>query len=877
MRFARHVVAAFVTSVAAAVPTFAADITFDTPGDYGTPASPTQFSFSTTSGSTWYAEANGVGVGGTRGLGLMPTGSDISSNYVGTGSVFDFSAFGSVMETSLMFKKVTAGNPNATSRIFDLGVLPASNVFLNGGSHAGVRFRSLSGQPNGIDIRFRNNNADAGTASAATLVSGNFYKLTFRLTNVDGYNLNFQSWIDDYGTTGLSLVSATPLVSIAGLFANSTLAADASVYGGFRVRNENNANAVSALDNFSVNGVTGTSYRPPRTFTHPGLLNNAGEIAHFAAQAEAGVGLWSQGYQKVATGVNDAGVAFINHTPQPATAYTAAVHWSQPGIARSLLDDARAAYANALIWKVTDNAAHAGKARETINAWTGTMTTILNSAGNPMTAADSRQDYMLYTSYSWPAMIWTAELLRSDTSSGWTASDDTVFKGFLTNIVRPAVEHSSNNLNNNWASWRIAYKVSDAAYTEDTVRFEQAMQEWRTHVSSYIGANLYGEMQRDLWHSQMGLAGILSAAEVALKQGVDLYSYNNNQLLRCLEYQIPFYLGDYTNWPFSTAVVPGVQVDGATLWNIYEMAYNHYHNRLGLPTPNLEAMLNALAVKPIPNPPADGRPYRAEDFFRTGYGTLTHAGDGTTYAVLAGFDPTFTLAQQHLAATGTGSVTLVTDPTPGQSSNGVLKLTIDAAQTAGVARTFNFEEKLDVSFDYRFNADGELVITLNGNVIASIDAPADGLGRDFFQQYRESFLLSALGLAPGNHVFAVELRGTAASELWLDNLFVTSTFVAPFLPADFNQDGKVDVADLGILATYWNGPGTRAQGDANNDGVVDVGDLGLLASDWGAGTTTSLSLHQAMDSVGLGDVAIPEPATLALAGLGAAALLRRRR
>ncbi len=53
------------------------------------------------------------------------------------------------------------------------------------------------------------------------------------------------------------------------------------------------------------------------------------------------------------------------------------------------------------------------------------------------------------------------------------------------------------------------------------------------------------------------------------------------------------------------------------------------------------------------------------------------------------------------------------------------------------------------------------------------------------------------------------------------------------LAGDGNHDRIVDVSDLGILATNWQGSGmTFAQGDFNYDGVVDVTDLGLLATNW---------------------------------------------
>jgi hypothetical protein len=55
------------------------------------------------------------------------------------------------------------------------------------------------------------------------------------------------------------------------------------------------------------------------------------------------------------------------------------------------------------------------------------------------------------------------------------------------------------------------------------------------------------------------------------------------------------------------------------------------------------------------------------------------------------------------------------------------------------------------------------------------------------------------------------------------------------LAGDANRDRKVDVADLGVLASNWQQSGrTFSQGnfDLSPDGLVDVADLGILASHW---------------------------------------------
>lgn len=57
----------------------------------------------------------------------------------------------------------------------------------------------------------------------------------------------------------------------------------------------------------------------------------------------------------------------------------------------------------------------------------------------------------------------------------------------------------------------------------------------------------------------------------------------------------------------------------------------------------------------------------------------------------------------------------------------------------------------------------------------------------------------------------------------------------PACPADLNQDGVVNGADLGIMLGQW-GPcqsGVPCTADLNSDGLVNGADLGILLGDWG--------------------------------------------
>jgi hypothetical protein len=89
--------------------------------------------------------------------------------------------------------------------------------------------------------------------------------------------------------------------------------------------------------------------------------------------------------------------------------------------------------------------------------------------------------------------------------------------------------------------------------------------------------------------------------------------------------------------------------------------------------------------------------------------------------------------------------------------------------------------------------------------------------------------------------------------------------------ADMNDDGTVDVGDLGLLSSQW-GPVTAElpfgvdSADVNSDQQVDVGDLGLLSAAWGTAGPGGLDA---------GAVPLPSAFGAGLALMGLA--LRRRR
>ena len=96
--------------------------------------------------------------------------------------------------------------------------------------------------------------------------------------------------------------------------------------------------------------------------------------------------------------------------------------------------------------------------------------------------------------------------------------------------------------------------------------------------------------------------------------------------------------------------------------------------------------------------------------------------------------------------------------------------------------------------------------------------------------------------------------------------------VIPTLTGDFDGDGDVDNADIGLVAGNFTGSSgtgmSYSDGDIDGDGDVDNADIGFVAGAFTGSPAGNLT--------GMSPAAVPEPGTLSLLALGGLAVLRRK-
>jgi hypothetical protein len=143
---------------------------------------------------------------------------------------------------------------------------------------------------------------------------------------------------------------------------------------------------------------------------------------------------------------------------------------------------------------------------------------------------------------------------------------------------------------------------------------------------------------------------------------------------------------------------------------------------------------------------------------------------------------------------------------------------------------------------------------INSSTAATFNATADPHKR-------------ALGYAEASAIGVSNFHGTA-----VDN---SAVLIAYTLSGDANLDSVVNALDFNALATNY-GPTSNlwSQGDFNYDGQVNSLDFDAIAANFNETLPTAAPAPLAGQALGS---LVPEPTSLALLGLGASAILGRRR
>ncbi|MCT9075455.1 alginate lyase family protein [Streptomyces fulvoviolaceus] len=370
----------------------------------------------------------------------------------------------------------------------------------------------------------------------------------------------------------------------------------------------------------------------PATWTHPGMLHNAGDINRAKVRVAAGTDPWLSGWNKL-TANSHSQSTWTNRA-------TATIIRGGTGQNYGLLyNDIAAAYQNALRWKVGGTEANAVCAANILNAWAKTLTSVTGNADR----------FLASGLYGWQFAN-AVELMRD-----YDALDLAACQEMLASVFYPLnnsflTNHNDACITNYWANWDLCNMASILAIgilNEDSAKYDQAVTYFKSgagngsiaHAVPYLYTDSDGyalgqwqESGRDQGHTVMGMGQMGAVCEMAWNQGDDLYSYDSRRFMKAAQYVAKYNLGSdvpFTTYTWGTgqscAQSSQTVVSSASRGQVrpvWAQLHFHYNRRLSLDDKYISQMYYNLVA-----PEGGGGDYGSDSggYDQLGFGTLMYA------------------------------------------------------------------------------------------------------------------------------------------------------------------------------------------------------------------------------------------------------------
>jgi hypothetical protein len=263
------------------------------------------------------------------------------------------------------------------------------------------------------------------------------------------------------------------------------------------------------------------------------VLNTQQSLAAAAAQLQAGDKARLAGYQQV--------VSYIGQHPVPATfpAVVYAVAGAGSPTEDQIRRDAELAYAHALRWAATGDAAAARQAITILNGY-ATNFQRYDTAPKPDGSPTPLRQTYLEAAWVAPTFVAAAEILRyyrvrGKQPAGWSAAEVAKFSGFLTKLKTGYIDPlpASADWVNNWQVSGGYAQMALGVWFDDRAQYEQGYAYTLKVLPQvfYPDGNVKELCDRDCHHPQYTLTGLTDAAEIARIQGDKaIYEFGNQQI-----------------------------------------------------------------------------------------------------------------------------------------------------------------------------------------------------------------------------------------------------------------------------------------------------------------------------------------------------------
>lgn len=295
----------------------------------------------------------------------------------------------------------------------------------------------------------------------------------------------------------------------------------------------------------------------------------------------------------------------------------------------ALYNDAAAAYALALDWRVSGDQARAARAAYILTTWAETLRSINGTSDK----------YLASGIYGYQLAV-AAETLRG--YKGWSKIDQQKVATMLLTVFAPMnldflKHHNGQKIDHYWANWDLANTASLMAigvftnrpdlygfarnyYLHGAGNGSILHAAWKLYPN---GLAQWQESGRDQGHSFLGIGLAGAICQIAWEQGDDLFAADNNRLLAAARYVARYSLGQdvpYTAYHDSDALQPVISPEGREdIRPIWALLYAHYVQTEHLYAPELTEIVNRQGIE------GGGGNYgpNSGGFDQLGYGTMT--------------------------------------------------------------------------------------------------------------------------------------------------------------------------------------------------------------------------------------------------------------
>lgn len=351
-----------------------------------------------------------------------------------------------------------------------------------------------------------------------------------------------------------------------------------------------------AYKDVAINVKADPSGKPAKSagFTHPGVLVSRAQLDEIKRRVKAGI----EPQKSAFDALKSSKWGTLEYTPHARETVECGSN-SNPDLGcKDEQADSEAAYGQALLWYITGNEAYAKNAVRIMDAWSGTLKGGHTNNNGPVQA-------------SWTGDVFprAAEIMRYS-YKGWSDAQVAQFQNMLRTQFLPSLIHGTCENGNKELTMSEAL-INIGVFIDDRAVYDLGVKMWRGRAPAYIylksdglkpvepigcGSALWGnkgytpvlvegllqETARDSGHANMALAGMVDAAETAHHQGLDLYGEQGKRIVAALEFQAQYL-------PPNSATPP--EKLEFNLHPTWEIAYNHFHNRLGQSLPKMAAVI----------------------------------------------------------------------------------------------------------------------------------------------------------------------------------------------------------------------------------------------------------------------------------------------